>query len=151
MLQLPRALRSTIESHGTRHYPEECCGFLLGTGDAASARVMHVLEAPNVCEDERRRRFLIDARDYMAAERAARNAGLALLGFYHSHPDHPARPSAFDQEHAWPNLHYIVLAVEAGRPGACTSWVLSEDRAEFRQEEIVERVEPEIAPPRPAG
>lgn len=136
MLVLPPNLLAAIEAHGARDYPDECCGVLLGRVDGASARVVSIVEAANVREDERRRRFLIDAKAYLEAERAADAAGLTLIGFYHSHPDHPARPSEFDREHAWPNLHYIVLAVEGGRPREATSWVLSEDRGEFLREEL---------------
>lgn len=125
-----------IRAHGERDYPEECCGVLLGTPTASAGHVVDVLELPNARADERRRRFIIRPDDYLRAESAARARGLRLIGFYHSHPDHPARPSEFDREHAWPNLYYVVVAVAAGRAGEATSWVLSEDRAEFLQEEL---------------
>lgn len=135
MLSLPRPLLSAIEEHSRRDYPDECCGILLGSGEG-DATAVELREVANVREDERRRRFVISPRDYLAAERAARESGLSLLGFYHSHPDHPARPSEFDREHAWPNLHYVIIAVEKGAPGRSTSWTLTEDRGAFVEEEL---------------
>ena len=99
-------------------------------------RVEAVRPIANVREDERRRRFLIDPRDYLTVEREARARGLDVLGFYHSHPDHPAVPSDFDRLHAWPNLHYVILAVAGGHPGELTSWRLSEDRTAMQPEPV---------------
>jgi proteasome lid subunit RPN8/RPN11 len=127
---------AAIRDHGRRAYPEECCGILLGRNGTTAPRVEVVRELSNVHEDERRRRFLIDPRDYLAAEREARERGLVVLGFYHSHPDHPPEPSTFDRVHAWPNLHYVIVTVAAGEPGEITSWLLSEDRATMRPERI---------------
>jgi proteasome lid subunit RPN8/RPN11 len=126
-----------IREHGRSAYPEECCGALLGRSDEGVARVEVVRAIDNVREDERQRRFLVDPREYLAAERAAREQGLELLGFYHSHPDHPAEPSRFDRLHAWPNLHYAIVAVAAGEPRELTSWLLTEDRGAMRPERVV--------------
>ncbi len=70
-------------------------------------------------------------------ERLADAEGLALLGFYHSHPDHPAIPSEYDREHAFPFFHYVVMAVAGGQPGEVSSWILSEDRGVFEKERLV--------------
>lgn len=136
MLEISRDGLRAIEEHGRRDYPDECCGILLGIANGSDARVESVRDVPNVKEGERKRRFVIAPGEYLAAERAARDAGLALLGFYHSHPDHPARPSEFDREHAWPNLHYVILRVAQGVPETSTSWVLAEDRSVFHEEEL---------------
>ena len=80
--------------------------------------------------------FRIDDQDYLAAERQARAAGLALLGFYHSHPDHPAVPSQYDLDHAWPFFSYIIVSVRDGVPEDMTSWRLREDRSGFDPEEL---------------
>jgi proteasome lid subunit RPN8/RPN11 len=135
-----------IREHGRRAYPEECCGVLLGRNGSTAPRVEVVREFANVHEDERRRRFLIDPRDYLAAEREARERGLVVLGFYHSHPDHPPEPSTFDRVHAWPNLHYLIVGVAAGVPGEITSWLLSEDRSTMRPERIASEGSQEDAP-----
>ena len=75
--------------------------------------------------------------DYRAAEARAREVGAELLGFYHSHPDHPARPSQYDLDHAWPNLAYIIVAVASGRPGETTLWRLCDDRTAFEPGALV--------------
>jgi proteasome lid subunit RPN8/RPN11 len=121
---------AAIRAHGESDYPDEACGVLLGRG----CLVAEALALPNSKEEERGRRFVIRPSDYIAADREARRRGLDILGFYHSHPDHPAKPSEFDREHAWPNMHYIVLAVAGGRALEATSWMLSEDRSRFESE-----------------
>jgi proteasome lid subunit RPN8/RPN11 len=133
-----------IRDHGRRAYPEECCGILLGTIGDDGPRVASLIAIDNVHEQERRRRYLIAPRDYLAAEREAKARGLVVLGIYHSHPDHSAEPSAHDRELAWPNLHYLILAVAKGAPGELTSWVLSEDRTTMRPERLAV-----VEPPRP--
>jgi proteasome lid subunit RPN8/RPN11 len=74
--------------------------------------------------------------DYRQAERQAREAGGDLLGFYHSHPDHPARPSQYDLDHAWPSFSYVIVSVQNGEPTDMTSWRLREDRSVFDQETL---------------
>jgi len=130
-------LLDEIRAHGRDTYPEECCGGLLGQrGDPA--RVSRVERIDNVREAERARRYEVSPKDYLRLERLAGEQGVELLGFYHSHPDHPAVPSTYDREHAFPFFHYLVCAVASGRPGEVTAWVLSEDRGEFGPEPIVE-------------
>jgi proteasome lid subunit RPN8/RPN11 len=123
---------SAIRAHGERDYPDEACGVLLGR----RCLVAEALALPNAKEEERRRRFVIRPGDYIAADREARRRSLEILGFYHSHPDHPAKPSELDRENAWPNMHYIVVAVAHGAAGEATSWMLTEDRARFDPEEL---------------
>jgi proteasome lid subunit RPN8/RPN11 len=125
---------AAVRRHGEADYPEESCGVLLGTVSGDRRRVTEASPLPNARREERRRRFLVTPEDYRAAERDADARGLALVGFYHSHPDHPARPSAYDLEHALPWHSYVVLAVAAGEAGDCTSWVLAPDRSAFQPE-----------------
>ena len=101
--------RDVIHQHAIETYPHECCGALFG--DAASNRIISAQPLPNTTEEGPRRRFLVRPADYLAAERGAKAAGLELIGFYHSHPDHPARPSQHDLDHAWPNFHYVIASV----------------------------------------
>ena len=89
---------------------------------------------PNRGTERRERRYTIDPRDYLRLERLAGETGLAVVGIYHSHPDHPAVPSEFDREHALPYFHYLIVAVEAGRAGDFACWVLTEDRGSFERE-----------------
>jgi proteasome lid subunit RPN8/RPN11 len=121
-----------IRRHGAESYPHECCGALIGDG----GRIVEAFRLPNTTDAGPRRRFLISPADYERAEQRAGEARGTLAGFYHSHPDHPARPSALDLEQAWPNLTYIIIAVRAGTPGEITAWRLRDDRSAFDQGDL---------------
>jgi len=125
-----------IQGHGEAAYPHECCGFLLGRVEANRRMVLQTRAAPNQRADSPQNRYEISPQDYLRVDREARETGLDIIGFYHSHPDHPARPSAFDLENAWPGLVYVIVAVNHGKAGAITAWVLSDDRSRFLPEEI---------------
>ena len=99
--------------------------------------VHEVFALPNTTEEGPRRRFLIRPDDYRAAEKRARESGLELLGFYHSHPDHPARPSQYDLDHAWPSFSYVIVSVIGGEDQLLTSWRLRNDRATFDEENVL--------------
>jgi len=137
VIRISPDVEAAIRRHGRAAYPEECCGALLGEGAESGARVVEAEPVENARRDRRERRFRIDPDDYRRLEALARDRGRDLLGFYHSHPDHPEVPSDYDREHALPFFHYVVLAVVAGEPGEMASWVLSEDRGVFDREEIV--------------
>jgi len=126
------AVAAQIRRHGSETYPNECCGALIGTDNV----VTECFPLPNTTEEGPRRRFLVRPGDYRAAEKRATELGHELLGFYHSHPDHPARPSQYDLDHAWPVFAYVIVAVEKGEPKAMTSWRLREDRSAFDEEQI---------------
>ncbi len=137
MIEIPAEVLAQIERHARETYPEECCGALVGKPFGANTRVRRVEALVNRSVQERGRRYVVSPEDYVRVERAAEKEGLALLGFYHSHPDHPPVPSEFDREHALPFFHYIVMAVPGGEPGEALSWTLSEDRGVFESEELV--------------
>jgi proteasome lid subunit RPN8/RPN11 len=142
VLVLSEVLRRRIESEGSAAYPNECCGILIGRDEArggGTRRVVDRLEpGKNVFEaDEQYHRFSIDPRQQMKAERAAEAEGRAVLGFYHSHPDHPARPSEYDREHGWPFYSYVIVAIAKGKPADMTSWVLDEKTNQFLAQPIV--------------
>ena len=124
---------AAIRRHGREAYPHECCGALIGRGRLVSEAVA----LPNSTDEGPRRRFLVRPVDYRAAERRAADLGAELLGFYHSHPDAPARPSRYDLEHAWPVFAYVILAVDGGEPASMTSWRLRDDRSAFDEEAVV--------------
>jgi proteasome lid subunit RPN8/RPN11 len=128
-LTIVRAVEDAIRRHGQETYPHECCGALVGV----EGRVMDVVALPNTTEEGPRRRFLVRPSDYRLAERRASEAGVELLGFYHSHPDHPARPSQYDLDHAWPTFAYIIVAVANGRAADMTVWFLKDDRSTFEE------------------
>src|SRR6266849_9261927 len=118
-----------IRRHGEETYPHECCGALVGR----EGRVASAVALPNTTEEGPRRRFLVRPSDYLLAERRAGELGGELLGFYHSHPDHPARPSQYDLDHAWPTFAYVIVAVAAGTAGDMTVWYLKDDRSNFEE------------------
>jgi cysteine synthase B len=122
-----------IRRHAEQVYNDECCGALIGTrtGEVAEAYALS-----NTTDGERRRRFLVGPREYREAEARATATGRELVGFYHSHPDHPAVPSAFDLEHAWPNLSYLIVSVRNGRAAEARSWRLRADRSGFDEEDL---------------
>jgi proteasome lid subunit RPN8/RPN11 len=134
---LPAALLAEMEEHGRAAYPEECCGFLIGDSperERDGTRTISALErAGNEFDGERRRRFLIRPEELRNLERRLEGTGRAVVGFYHSHPDHPARPSHFDQEHAWPWYSYLVMAVTALDTPAIGAFELEPDSATFRE------------------
>jgi proteasome lid subunit RPN8/RPN11 len=141
---IPADVADAIRAHAQAAYPNECCGALIGSGSS----VLEAFALDNKTTSGARRRFLVESADYRYAEARARAAGGELLGFYHSHPDHPARPSQFDLDHAWPNLSYVIVAVDGGRPAAMTSWRLRDDRSAFDEETIHENqgTHPDAAP-----
>ena len=125
-----------IEQHGAEAYPNECCGMLLGKEEDGRKIIADILPLPNARDDSPRNRFLILPEDFIHGDREARNRGLDVLGFYHSHPDHFAQPSEYDRAHAWPWYTYLILAVENGVPRDLTGWALSDDRLQFSPEEV---------------
>ena len=129
---LAAGVADAIRRHGEETFPHECCGALVGSGD----RVTAVVPLPNTTEEGPRRRFLVRPTDYRMAEQRASALGGGLLGFYHSHPDHPAVPSQFDLDHAWPNLSYPIISVREGRSADIRSWRLAGDRSAFHEEWI---------------
>ncbi len=127
-----------IGLHGEADYPHECCGLLIGHIDAQGVKtVVDTAPISNAREEEaKRNRFLITPAELMAGERLARQNGLDIVGFYHSHPDQPATPSQFDLEHAWPTYSYVIVSVGRGSAGELLSWELREDRTCFDSEPI---------------
>ena len=135
-IELRRQELRRMEQHGAEAYPNECCGVLLGKDQDGRKVVTDILPLENARADSPRNRFLILPEDFVRSDREARRRGVDILGFYHSHPDHPARPSEYDREHAWPWYTYLILAVENGAPREITGWLLTEDRLKFLPEKL---------------
>lgn len=149
-LAIGREIAEKIRAHGAETYPYECCGALLGrdseavdqpdgAGDASAAKpreVRALFPLVNRRDDSPRNRFSVTSEDVLAAEKDARKHGLDVIGWYHSHPDHPARPSEYDRDHAWPWYSYIIVSVAQGQPRDMTSWRLNDDRAAFSPEDL---------------
>ncbi len=130
-----------IARHSEAGYPNEICGFLLGTQTTDAKTVLEVVPAENswAAPEEHHRRFQIAPDVFLREERRAREAGWTILGFYHSHPNHPARPSETDREAAWPGYSYLIQAVQHGRAAEIHSWQLRNDRSGYDEEEIITR------------
>ena len=135
-IKIPDTMFHRIALHAERIYPEECCGVILGKEAGNGRVILEIIEIDNTQDANRRRRFLISPAQYRKAEQQAAERQMDLLGFYHSHPDHPAVPSAFDIEHALPWFTYIIVSVTKGKAGRATAWVLGEDRARFAEQAL---------------
>jgi proteasome lid subunit RPN8/RPN11 len=136
VLKLRRDLAAKIQAHGMETYPHECCGAILGRDGDGAREALDLLPLTNRREDSPRNRFEVTPDDVQLAEKAAREKKLELIGWYHSHPDAPARPSEFDREHAWPWYSYIIVSVQSGMPREMNSWRLQDDRAAYDPEAI---------------
>jgi proteasome lid subunit RPN8/RPN11 len=127
-----------IRRHGADAYPEEGCGFLLGSvTDDGENRVTAVRPATNRQDERRTHRYQLTPDDYRKADAAAQEQGLDVVGVYHSHPDHPARPSETDlAEATFPGYTYVIVSVHDGTPDELTAWTLAPDRSQFHREDI---------------
>jgi proteasome lid subunit RPN8/RPN11 len=136
-LILPQSLHEQIEREGVAAFPNECCGIIYGR-DEPARRVVSRLEAvKNAFEDgEKYHRFSITPEALMKAEKFAADHGELVLGFYHSHPDHPALPSEYDRVHGWPFYSYVIVSIMNREPANMTCWVLDEQTEQFAEQEI---------------
>jgi proteasome lid subunit RPN8/RPN11 len=127
-------LADEIRREGERAYPAECCGVLAGHPGPAK-EVSKLVPVTNRRTDDPHR-YLIAPDDLRRIEAQLRSSGLEVLGCYHSHPDHPAAPSAFDIDQAWPWYSYIIVRVDRARAAELTSWVLVDDRSAMSPESV---------------
>jgi len=143
-----------IKDEGERAYPNECCGVIMGRvvsggmppfGGGTDVEVKDAISIEPIANSsenaEQYHRFLITPEDMLKAELKAREQKLDIIGFYHSHPDHPAAPSEYDKEHALPFYSYVIVSVLKGKAGNFTSWELSDDRENFNSDEIAKEKE----------
>ena len=141
MLKIRALQLKAIKQHVASTYPYEGGGLLIGRVDEDGSKLaIEVRSIPNqrAIEDQHNR-ILITDQMYREGEAYADDKGLLLIGFFHSHPDHPARPSEFDREHALPWWSYLIISVQQGQSAEVLSWELREDRSGFAAEEIVIR------------
>ena len=141
---LPQELARQIEREGVNAFPNECCGMMIGRDERdASGQIVRreverlVIGRNAFATDEQYHRFSIDPFQQMQVERDAEKQGKQLLGFYHSHPDHPARPSEYDREHAWETFSYIIVSILSRAPADMTCWTLEPGSRTFQQQDIV--------------
>ena len=134
-MNISRTALEAIQAHGADGYPNEICGFMLGPkGDG---EVTQVRPARNIIVERARDRYEIDPRDHIRTQREADAAGLDIVGYYHSHPDHPAQASRFDTERAWAGYVYLIVSVQDGQPVDANAFVADQDGGPFRPEPLV--------------
>lgn len=129
MLTLPRTVIEAIENQAIDAYPNECCGAFLGK----ERKVSRAIAIPNTAAEEPRRRYFIDPMEYLRVEKEARASDEEFLAIYHSHPDHPARPSQYDLDHAWPGIDYVIAAVTSRGVEDITAWRLDARHTRFEE------------------
>ena len=150
LLIAPRHLQ-VVEQHARACYPQECCGVLIGRffdSEEGGMRVERVLAARNLQSEEKggsgeesgHHRYEISPQTVISAHRHARRRGLDVVGYYHSHPDQPARPSELDRRHAWARLSYLIVSVRKGQSESVRGWCLSEDRRYFEEQTLEDGV-----------
>lgn len=135
-LKMGEEIARRIRAHGVETYPHECCGAMLGRDGDGWREVAELLPLANRRDDSPRNRFEVTPDDVRLAEKTAREKKLELIGWYHSHPDAPARPSDYDRNHAWPWYSYVIVSVQKGLPADMTSWRLHDDREAYDPEAI---------------
>lgn len=145
MLSFPAPLLARVRAHLEAGYPHEACGILIGEIDFGTTppakRVHDVVLVDNAWEtvdarESQRNRYLISPEDIARADREAGKRGWDIIGFFHSHPDHPSRPSETDREWAWPVISFVIASVIDGRMTSTQSWVLRDDRGSFEEESV---------------
>jgi proteasome lid subunit RPN8/RPN11 len=128
---------NAIHQNGEQAYPDEGAGLMLGRFAGDEKQVETILPLTNTREDtDRHNRYLLDPQDYLKGEMEAARLGLDVLGVFHSHPDHPSRPSEFDREWAIPWFSYVITSIQQGKAVESRSWLLAEDRSTFLEETI---------------
>jgi len=128
-LRITSSALEAIRTHGAEGYPNEICGVMIGPHAEGSVTITR--RARNVIVDRARDRYEIDPRDHMKIQREADAAGLDIVGYYHSHPDHPAQASRFDTERAWAGYVYLIVSVQAGRPVDANAFLADRDGGPF--------------------
>jgi proteasome lid subunit RPN8/RPN11 len=136
-LVLQREHVAAIKRHCEEANPHEGCGILIGRLDGQRRLVVEVIPTANAQDEDAHRRYAIPPEQLLQGELQAEERGLEVVGYFHSHPDHPARPSDHDLVQAWPGYSYLILALDQGRAAGLRSWRLRDDRAGFEEEPIV--------------
>ncbi len=132
-IKLSNKQREKIQKHGEEGYPHEICGAMLGTFDEKVISVEELYRLENLRDINPERRYEVTPQDQLEAQKRADKLNLEVVGFYHSHPDHPAQPSQYDLDHAWPRYVYAIVSVRDGTAETLNCWQLSEDHSEFNR------------------
>ena len=144
-VRIPEHALQEMEHHASEAYPEEGCGVLIGRAEGELRTVLRAEPLANRVAVRRERRFVIDAADLLRVERRLEGTATEVLGFYHSHPDHPPRPSEFDRDHAWPWYVYVILGVANGQPNGAAAFELEADSGRFHEIAVVSEIDPPVA------
>jgi proteasome lid subunit RPN8/RPN11 len=131
-MRIRRPAFEAIQAHGSEGYPDEICGLMLGNDHV----VTDVRRARNIIVERSRDRYEIDPLDQIRIQREADAAGLDVVGYYHSHPDHPAQASRFDTERAWAGYVYVIVSIEKGKPVDANAFVADTDGGPFHSEPL---------------
>lgn len=136
--RLPPPVEAQLRRHCEEQWPNEACGAIFGSGDGATEpwQVAEIRPAPNEHGEDHKRRYLVPPEFQLEAERHARAAGLDVLGYYHSHPEHPAQPSEYDRVHAWPGYLYLICSVRTRIAAELNAFTLVESGEPFVEVEI---------------
>ena len=134
MLKIPKTEYEALRKHGEETYPGECCGVLLGTMDGTTRTVAQAVRCTNTRQDRAGDRYHIDPAELVRVQREGRQRGLDIVGFYHSHPDHPAQWSQTDLAEAhWIGCSYMITKIEKGRATDTNSFELAGDMEESKR------------------
>jgi proteasome lid subunit RPN8/RPN11 len=137
MIKIASALLREIYDHTEASYPNECCGLIIGKPDR-EGRVAHTFrKCRNLNKERARDRYELDPLDMLRAQREFENTEWDIVGIYHSHPDHPSRPSKTDTDAAFPGYSYVIISVREGTVASANSWVLNEGEKKFYEEPLV--------------
>jgi proteasome lid subunit RPN8/RPN11 len=133
-VKISRSAFEAIQAHGSEGYPNEICGVLVGPSGAGTAT--EAKPARNIIVERSKDRYEIDPRDHIRIQREADSAGLDIVGYYHTHPDHPAQASRFDTERAWAGYVYLIVAIHKGKPVDANAFVADSDGGPFHPEPL---------------
>lgn len=136
MIRLSKIQIEAIKQDGVRDFPHECCGVILGDLVDGVKVVRELRPLSNVHEDGHERRYLVSPDEMLTLMQEERRTKRKILGFYHSHPNHPAIPSEYDRDWASPWYTYIIVSIIDGKPDIISSWLLQDDRLAFTPDEI---------------
>jgi len=149
MLHITYSDYEALRAHGEETYPNECCGVMLGKSDAEGNHVRQIVHAGNTRTDSAHNRYNIAPIELVKIQRQARSLSLDIVGFYHSHPDHPAQwsPTDFAEAH-WIGCSYVITAVEKGKAAITNSFLLT-GATEEDKKFLDQSIEIEVATPTP--
>ncbi|MBI5238411.1 MAG: M67 family metallopeptidase [Deltaproteobacteria bacterium] len=133
-LNIPQITHDEVIQHAKEEYPNECCGVLVG--NPIIKRVFTSYRVANLNKERSKDRYIIDPREINLIDRQARAESLDIIGFYHSHPDHPDKPSEYDREVGHAGYSYVIISVNKGKDISMKSWSFKDEGDPFKEEGI---------------